>query len=430
MRLFDTHAHYDSGAFNSDRLETLAAMPEQGVELILNPGCDLESSRTAIALAEEFPFVYAAVGVHPSDCGAWEDSWLEQLRALAAHPKVRAIGEIGLDYYWKDNPPRELQQKVFARQLELAAELDLPVIVHDREAHQDCLEVVRAHPEVRGVYHCYSGSLEDAKVLVKLGWMLSFTGVITYKNARKALEVIEWLPMDRIMVETDSPYLTPEPFRGKRNDSGKVHLVAEAIARVKGMDPEEAARITLEDSWLEQLRALAAHPKVRAIGEIGLDYYWKDNPPRELQQKVFARQLELAAELDLPVIVHDREAHQDCLEVVRAHPEVRGVYHCYSGSLEDAKVLVKLGWMLSFTGVITYKNARKALEVIEWLPMDRIMVETDSPYLTPEPFRGKRNDSGKVHLVAEAIARVKGMDPEEAARITLENGTRFFRIEF
>ena len=247
MRLFDTHAHYDSGAFNSDRLETLAAMPEQGVELILNPGCDLESSRTAIALAEEFPFVYAAVGVHPSDCGAWEDSWLEQLRALAAHPKVRAIGEIGLDYYWKDNPPRELQQKVFARQLELAAELDLPVIVHDREAHQDCLEVVRAHPEVRGVYHCYSGSLEDAKVLVKLGWMLSFTGVITYKNARKALEVIEWLPMDRIMVETDSPYLTPEPFRGKRNDSGKVHLVAEAIARVKGMDPEEAARSTLEN---------------------------------------------------------------------------------------------------------------------------------------------------------------------------------------
>ena len=138
---------------------------------------------------------------------------------------------------------------------------------------------------------------------------------------------------------------------------------------------------------------------------------------------------ELAAELALPVIVHDREAHQDCLEVVRAHPEVLGVYHCYSGSLEDAKVLVKLGWMLSFTGVITYKNARKALEVIEWLPMDRIMVETDSPYLTPEPFRGKRNDSGKVHLVAEAIARVKGMDPEEAARITLENGTRFFRIE-
>ena len=134
MRLFDTHAHYDSGAFSSDRLETLAAMPDQGVELILNPGCDLESSRTAIDLAEQFPFVYAAVGVHPSDCGAWEDSWLEQLRMLAAEPKVRAIGEIGLDYYWKDNPPKELQQKVFAQQLELAADLDLPVIVHDRQS--------------------------------------------------------------------------------------------------------------------------------------------------------------------------------------------------------------------------------------------------------------------------------------------------------
>lgn len=164
------------------------------------------------------------------------------------------------------------------------------------------------------------------------------------------------------------------------------------------------------------------------IGEIGLDYYWKNNPPRALQQNVFHRQLELAQSLRLPVIVHDREAHQDCLSIVREHPQVTGVYHCYSGSLEDAKVLVKLGWMLSFTGVITYKNARKALEVIDWLPMDRIMIETDSPYLTPEPFRGKRNDSGYVHLVAEAIAQVKGVPPEEVAAVTLENGRRFFGI--
>ena len=247
MRLFDTHAHYDSGAFNSDRMEVLASMPDQGVELILNPGCDLESSRTAIALAEQFPFVYAAVGVHPSDCGDGEDGWLDELRALAGRPKVKAIGEIGLDYYWEDNPPRALQQNVFRRQLELAQSLCLPVIVHDREAHQDCLSIVREYPQVTGVYHCYSGSLEDAKVLVKLGWMISFTGVITYKNARKALEVIEWLPLDRIMIETDSPYLTPEPFRGKRNDSGKVHLMAEKIAQVKGLDAEEVARITLEN---------------------------------------------------------------------------------------------------------------------------------------------------------------------------------------
>ena len=247
MRLFDTHAHYDSGAFNADRLEVLASMPEKGVELILNPGCDLESSRTAVELSERFPFVYAAVGVHPSDCGGWEDGWLDGLRALAGSPRVKAIGEIGLDYYWKDNPPRAFQQMVFHRQLELAEELSLPVIVHDREAHQDCLSIVREHPRVTGVYHCYSGSLEDAKVLVKLGWMISFTGVVTYKNARKAQEVIDWLPMDRIMIETDSPYLTPEPFRGRRNDSGHVHLVAETIARVKGLDPEEAARITLEN---------------------------------------------------------------------------------------------------------------------------------------------------------------------------------------
>ena len=247
MRLFDTHAHYDSGAFSSDRMEVLASMPDQGVELILNPGCDLESSRTAIALAEQFPFVYAAVGVHPSDCGDWEDGWLDELRSLAGRPKVKAIGEIGLDHYWEDNPPRALQQNVFRRQLELAQSLCLPVIVHDREAHQDCLSIVREYPQVTGVYHCYSGSLEDAKVLVKLGWMISFTGVITYKNARKALEVIEWLPLDRIMIETDSPYLTPEPFRGKRNDSGKVHLMAEKIAQVKGLDAEEVARITLEN---------------------------------------------------------------------------------------------------------------------------------------------------------------------------------------
>ena len=167
---------------------------------------------------------------------------------------------------------------------------------------------------------------------------------------------------------------------------------------------------------------------MRAIGEIGLDYHWPDNPPRELQQQVFHAQLELAEKLDLPVIVHDRDAHHDCLDIVRAHPKVTGVYHCYSGGVEDAKILMKLGWMISFTGSITFKNARRALEVIDLLPMDRIMIETDSPYLSPEPFRGRRNDSGRVHLVAEAIARRKGLDPEEVARITLENGRRFFRI--
>ncbi len=247
MRVFDTHAHYDAEAFHPDRLELLASMPEHGVELIVNPGCDLESSQKAVALAEQFPFVYAAVGFHPSDCGSWNEDSLSQLRALSAHPKVRAIGEIGLDYYWEDNPPKEIQHQVFHQQMELAQEQKLPVIIHDREAHHDCLEVVKAHPQVHGVYHCYSGSLEDAKTLVKLGWMLSFTGVVTFKNARKSLEVLQWMPMEHIMIETDSPYLTPEPFRGKRNDSSKVYRVAETIAQVKGLDPDEVARITLEN---------------------------------------------------------------------------------------------------------------------------------------------------------------------------------------
>lgn len=245
--LFDTHAHYDSEAFDADRMELLASMPENGVELILNPGCDLETSKTAVALANTFPFVYAAVGVHPSDCQTYSDAVEEQLRQLAADPRVKAIGEIGLDYYWEDNAPAAVQQEVFHRQMALARELKLPVIIHDREAHRDCLEIVKQYPDVKGVYHCYSGSLEDARTLVKMGWMLSFTGVVTYKNARKALEVLEWLPMERIMIETDSPYLTPVPFRGTRNNSEYVRYVAQTIARVKGMELEDVVRQTNEN---------------------------------------------------------------------------------------------------------------------------------------------------------------------------------------
>ena len=246
--VFDTHAHYDSGAFNADRLELLSSMPEQGVSLILNPGCELDSSKTAVSLAERFPFVYAAVGVHPSDCAGWQESWLEELRALAAHPKVKAIGEIGLDYYWKDNPPREFQQMVFRRQLELARELDLPVIVHDREAHGDSMAIVREYPDVRGVFHCYSGSLEDAKVLVKLGWMISFTGVVTYKNARRALEIIDWLPMESIMIETDSPYLSPQPFRGKTNTPAYIRETYKKAAEILGLSLEDLCLLVKENT--------------------------------------------------------------------------------------------------------------------------------------------------------------------------------------
>lgn len=247
MQLFDTHAHYDDRRFDSDRDALLSAMPENGVGLILNPGCDLESSQKAVEYAAKYPFMYAAVGYHPSDIQ--DGVQLEQLEALAqSSNKVRAIGEIGLDYYWEKDPGRRRrQQEVFHAQMRMAKRLGLPVIIHDREAHLDTLTVVEQHPDVRGVFHCYSGSAEMAKQLLKLGYYLSFTGVITYKNARKACEVIEMMPLDRIMIETDAPYLTPEPYRGKRNSSLYVYRVAEQIAALRGLETEEVVRLTTEN---------------------------------------------------------------------------------------------------------------------------------------------------------------------------------------
>ena len=245
--LFDTHAHYDDQAFDADRRELLSAMPDHNVGLIVNPGCTVESSRTAMELAAAFPHVYAAVGIHPENCGDFVPAQMEEIRALAQRPKVVAVGEIGLDYYWPENPPRELQQEVLRRHMALAQELALPVIIHDREAHADCLAIVREFPAVRGVFHCFSGSAEMARELLKRGWMLSFNGAITFKNARKAPEVIAEIPLDRLMIETDAPYLTPTPFRGKRNDSTYVHLVAEKIAQIKGLSPEAVEQITWEN---------------------------------------------------------------------------------------------------------------------------------------------------------------------------------------
>ncbi|MEG2222008.1 MAG: TatD family hydrolase [Oscillospiraceae bacterium] len=246
MVLFDTHAHYDDEAFDGDRDAVLTGLPEQGVQRIVNPGCTVESSRTAIALAEKYDFLYAAVGMHPENCAGTIDEDYDVLRELSRHPKVVAIGEIGLDYR-PQSPPEEKQLAVFYRQLELARELHLPVIVHDREAHRDALQAVRDFPTVRGVFHCYSGSVEDARTLVSRGWLLGFNGAITFKNARKAPEVIRAIPLDSILLETDSPYLAPVPHRGRRNDSHFVGLVAEQIGAWLGRDPDEVAKITMEN---------------------------------------------------------------------------------------------------------------------------------------------------------------------------------------
>ena len=244
--IFDTHAHYDSGAFNADREELLASMPSKGVGLILDPGCEERSSRAALALAEKFPFVYAAVGVHPEDMEGMSPETLETIRALARHEKCVAIGEIGLDYYWDASHKTE-QKELFTAQLSLAEELDLPVIVHDREAHADCLELTDRFPKARGVFHCFSGSAEMAKELLRRGWYLGFDGPVTYKNARKAVEVLEIVPTERILIETDSPYMSPVPLRGKRNDSSNLVYIIEKIAEIKGMTPQEIERITWEN---------------------------------------------------------------------------------------------------------------------------------------------------------------------------------------
>ena len=244
--IFDTHAHYDSGAFNADREELLASMPQKGVGLIVNPGCEERSSRAALALAEKFPFVRAAVGVHPEDMDTLEPGTMETIRTLARNEKCVAIGEVGLDYYWDDTHKAE-QKELFAAQLALAIELDLPVIVHDREAHADCLELVSAFPAARGVFHCFSGSAEMARELLRRGWYLGFDGPVTYKNARRALEVLEITPPERILVETDSPYMSPVPLRGKRNDSSNLVYIIKKIAEIKVLTPQEIETITWEN---------------------------------------------------------------------------------------------------------------------------------------------------------------------------------------
>ena len=246
--LFDTHAHMDDESFDADREELLSALPGLGLGLVMNPGCSLASSRNAVKLAEKYPYIYAAVGSHPDVADEVNDDVLEEYKKLCKQSeKVRAIGEIGLDYHYEDIP-RSIQKEAFRAQMSLARELGLPVIVHEREAHEDGMAIVSEFPEVTGVFHCYSGSAEMAKWLVNRGWYIGFTGVLTFKNARKAIEVAASIPIDRIVIETDCPYMSPEPFRGKRNDPGKLHRMAEKLAQLRDLPPEEIHRITTENA--------------------------------------------------------------------------------------------------------------------------------------------------------------------------------------
>ena len=245
--LFDTHAHLDDRAFDEDRAQLLADLPNQGLALVMNPGCSLESSRNVVKIAAEYDYIYAAVGSHPDVADEVNEAVIDEYRMLCKqNPKVKAIGEIGLDYHYEDIP-RDIQQKAFRMQMELARELQLPVIVHERDAHEDGMAMIREFPDVTGVFHCYSGSAEMARQLVDLGWYIGFTGVLTFKNARKAVEVASSIPLERIVLETDCPYMSPEPFRGKRNDPGKLYRMAEKLAEIRGLSVEEIHAITVEN---------------------------------------------------------------------------------------------------------------------------------------------------------------------------------------
>ena len=244
--LFDTHAHMDDRAFDEDRDLLLQGLADKGVCLVMNPGCSLESSENAVRLAERYPFVYAAVGSHPDAADEVNDQVLERYRVLARHEKVKAIGEIGIDYHYEDIP-RQLQLVAFRKQLELAREVGLPVIVHERDAHEDGLALAKEYRDVGGVFHCFSGSAEMARQLVDLGWYIGFTGVLTFKNARKAIEAAQAIPLDRIVLETDCPYMAPEPFRGRRNDPGYLFRMAEKLAELRGLELEQIHSITVEN---------------------------------------------------------------------------------------------------------------------------------------------------------------------------------------
>ncbi|MBQ8894311.1 MAG: TatD family hydrolase [Clostridia bacterium] len=245
--MIDVHAHFDDARFDEDRAEALAALPAAGVTRLINSGSTHASCERALELTRQYDFIYASIGIYPHDTMELENGGMKYLREMAQQPKVVAIGEIGLDYYY-DGTPKPIQQKWFHQQLELAEELKLPVVIHSRDAIRDTLEILRQHPNNTGIFHCYSGSVESLREVVELGWSISMGGVVTFKNSRVTKEVAAAVPADRLMLETDSPYLAPVPYRGKRNTSAYLPEVMAEIARLRGATPEEIERITDENA--------------------------------------------------------------------------------------------------------------------------------------------------------------------------------------
>ena len=246
-KIFDTHAHYDSDSFDEDRENVIKELKENGVIGVLNCGSDLYGLRKSVELAKEFDMFYAAVGIHPENADEFNEDVVKEIKEFVKNEKVKAIGEIVLDYYCEENPPREVQKEVFRAQMKLADELNLPVVIHDRDAHKDTLEIMKEFPNVIGVVHCFSGSVEFAKECIKLGYYIGFTGVLTFKNAKKLVDVCREIPAERMLVETDCPFMAPVPFRGKRNKSDYIEYIIDKMSEIRGISGEEMNEVLLNN---------------------------------------------------------------------------------------------------------------------------------------------------------------------------------------
>lgn len=244
---FDTHAHFNDKQFNDDRDQVLMSLSSAGVTRVLNATYSLPSAKIGLELADKYPFIWVSIGIHPHDSKTMTDTTCAELEKLLEHPKAVAVGEIGLDYHY-DYSPRDIQKKRFREQLELARQLGKPVIIHTREATEDTLEIVCDYQDLSLVFHCFPGSWETAKIILDKGWYLSFTGVVTFKNATRAIEVVQNMPLDRLMIETDCPYMAPEPHRGKRNSSLYLPFIAEKIAEIRGVSVEEIGEVTTDNA--------------------------------------------------------------------------------------------------------------------------------------------------------------------------------------